>query len=332
MASYVNTRLLIISDTHAADLPHKLQVTAPVDVIIHCGDLTEESKISEFRKTLDLLKASTAPLKLVIAGNHDWTLDLPTFRQKVKNAKLESEPALVAREYGDYGEVRRLFDEARDTDNIHLLDEGTHRFTLSNGARLTVYASPFTPSVDADWGFQYRVGDDHTYDIGQGDESPDIVLTHGPPQGVLDRTADQKRLGCPQLFAAVARSRPLVHCFGHVHASWAARHIAWRENISADSTPTHFTAIDNGKSSTIDSLQSYQRLKFDDDAAANYKAARLAQLNEKGYREANLVSQDGTDECWMKTLCVNAAIQGDDNIPFHVPWVVNVPLQKADDV
>ncbi|EPE05441.1 metallophosphoesterase domain-containing [Ophiostoma piceae UAMH 11346] len=272
MVCYINTRLLIISDTHAADIPDNLKATAAVDVAIHCGDLTEESKICEFRTTLDLLKASSAPLKIVIAGNHDWTLDLPTFRRKVKEAGLESDPALVAREYGEYGEVRKLFDEARDTHNIHLLDEGSHRFTLANGAQLTVYASPFTPSVDADWGFQYRLGDGHT---------------------------------------------------------WGARRVAWRENISPDSTPTHFTAIDNGKSSTIDSLQSYRRGKFDDDDAANDKAARLAQLNDNGYQHANLVAQNGKDECGTKTLFVNAAIQGDDSIPFHVPWVVNVPLRKA---
>lgn len=61
----IKTRFLIISDTHAEK---GLAVPAvPVDVAIHCGDLTDESKVDEFRTTLGLLRAINAPLKLVIA-------------------------------------------------------------------------------------------------------------------------------------------------------------------------------------------------------------------------------------------------------------------------
>lgn len=50
----IATKFLIISDTHGEDVPLARRVTA--DVAIHCGDLTEESKIKEFHDTLDLLK------------------------------------------------------------------------------------------------------------------------------------------------------------------------------------------------------------------------------------------------------------------------------------
>lgn len=52
------------------------------DVAIHCGDLTEESKLEEYRASIQLLKDIHAPLKLVIAGNHDFTMDIPAFRKK----------------------------------------------------------------------------------------------------------------------------------------------------------------------------------------------------------------------------------------------------------
>ena len=42
--------------------------------------------------------------------------------------------------------------EGESRSGIVLLDEGTYRFTLDNGALLTVYASPLTLSF-GDWGF-----------------------------------------------------------------------------------------------------------------------------------------------------------------------------------
>ena len=56
-----------------------------VDVAVHCGDLTEGSKLDELRASIRLLTKIDAPLKLVIAGNPDFTLDIPTFKQKVKD-------------------------------------------------------------------------------------------------------------------------------------------------------------------------------------------------------------------------------------------------------
>ena len=42
------------------------------DVAIHCGDLTDGSLLEEFRGAIRLLRDIDAPLKLVIAGNHDF--------------------------------------------------------------------------------------------------------------------------------------------------------------------------------------------------------------------------------------------------------------------
>jgi 3',5'-cyclic AMP phosphodiesterase CpdA len=80
----VKTRFLVISDTHGSeDFRRPID---PADVAIHCGDLTEESKLDEFRATLRFLKRLDAPLKLVIAGNHDFTLDTPVFERKIAEA------------------------------------------------------------------------------------------------------------------------------------------------------------------------------------------------------------------------------------------------------
>ena len=87
MASTIMTRFLIISDTHGQ--PLRNLPNEQVDVAIHCGDLTEESKLAELKTTLDLLTKLNAPLKLIIAGYHDWTLDTPVFEQKLSMAGLD---------------------------------------------------------------------------------------------------------------------------------------------------------------------------------------------------------------------------------------------------
>lgn len=46
-----------------------------VDVVLHCGDLTNCGGIASYKKALKMLHAVNAELKLVIAGNHDLELD-----------------------------------------------------------------------------------------------------------------------------------------------------------------------------------------------------------------------------------------------------------------
>jgi hypothetical protein len=124
---------------------------------------------------LRLLKDINAPLKLVIAGNHDFTLDIPVFKSKIAESEApfgSLDPEVVAATYVTYGQVRQLFDDARDA-GIVFLDEGSHNFTLDNGAQLTVYASPHTPS-EGDWGFTYHPTNGHNFQIEQG---VDVVMT-----------------------------------------------------------------------------------------------------------------------------------------------------------
>lgn len=69
----VATRIMIMSDTHeklfdGAELPE-------VDVLIHCGDMTNCCGMSALRKQVRMMGTIRAELKLVIAGNHDMDLD-----------------------------------------------------------------------------------------------------------------------------------------------------------------------------------------------------------------------------------------------------------------
>ncbi|PGH06345.1 hypothetical protein AJ80_08179 [Polytolypa hystricis UAMH7299] len=266
--------------------PHIRQMWLSTAVI-----LQNDQNFEEFRSAIRLLDGICAPLKLVIAGNHDFTMDKPMFKSKVAQVHPPLDPELVKKEYGDCGEIKRLFDEAASS-GIVLLDEGTHQFTLNNGASLTVYASPFTPSL-GDWGFQYHPQRGHEFSIGNG---VDVVITHGPPLGIMDFTSSRQRAGCPELFGAVARSRPRLHCFGHIHEGWGAKLITWRDETKSKAK--------------LQTLENHH--------------------HNKGYVTSHCKGVANPVEWGTQTLFVNAAIEGvEDDYPLHLPWVVEKELPKA---
>ena len=313
--SSVTTRILIISDTHGTN-PIDTQLP-PVDLVIHCGDLTQESKLEEYKQAILLLKSLSAPLKLVIAGNHDFTLDTPVYAQKLTEANLKppSQDEVVKQTYGDFGEARALLDAQRDS-GIIFIDEGTHEIALANGAVLKVFASPYTPSKAGGWGFNYDPAEQHHWDIGK---DIDVAITHGPPHGILDRTDEAKRAGCPQILAAIASSRPLIHCFGHIHEGWGAKQVVWRDTI--ESPPSHFTAIDNDASELIESLATLRPGKFDSGEEKRRKEEKLEELGSRGYYEVKAEVQKGE-----QTLFVNAAIEGGFKETQRLPWIVALDL------
>ncbi|KIW19753.1 hypothetical protein PV08_00327 [Exophiala spinifera] len=321
MAATIPTRLLILSDTHGVDFSPEDRPQQYADVAIHCGDLSDGSELDEFRTAIQTLKSINAPLKLVIAGNHDFTMDIAAFQGKLAEAATPLEPELVAREYGTPGQARQLFEDAKN-DGIVFLDEGTHHFALQNGAKLKVYASPYTPALGA-WGFQYHPDKGRQFDI---QEETDIVITHGPPKGIMDFTHGRERAGCPNLFTAVAHARPLIHCFGHIHEGWGARLVTWKD--SGFDKPSHFTSIDNGNSPVIGKLAALRPNRFDSEEIAEEKQERLRELARNKCAVTSHRNQDQDPlEAGKETLFINAAIKGEEEF-VQRPWLVDIELRK----
>jgi hypothetical protein len=314
------TRILIISDTHGTN-PITAQLP-PVDLIIHCGDLTQESKLDEFKQAISLLKSLDAPLKLVIAGNHEFTLDKPVYKEKLIETGLPipHEDEVVRNTYGDFGEARALLESSQRDAGILFLDEGTREIKLANGALLKVYASPYTPSKAGGWGYCYNPADPHNFEIGN---DIDIAITHGSPHGILDRAAENKRVGCPSLFTVIASSRPPLHCFGHIHESWGAKKVTWR-GTEASSSPSHFTDIDNEASELIESLVTLRSGKFESREDKTIKEHKLLERGRKGYYYTKPELQRG-----MQTLFVNAAVEGGFKETQRLPWLVELDLSVS---
>lgn len=146
---------------------------------------------------------------------------------------------------------------------------------MANSARLTVYASPYTPSL-GDWDFQYCPNQGHNFSIGQ---DVDVVVTHGPPEGVMDKTESGQRAGSKDLFAAVARARPRLHCFGHIHEGWGSKLVTWR-NVVGD-TPSHFTTVDHGNSVIVENLSTLKPGKFDTSEMCEEKREKQARYSRE---------------------------------------------------
>ncbi|KAF3001848.1 hypothetical protein E8E13_004352 [Curvularia kusanoi] len=215
-------RALVISDTHNT-WPYTLQdFKAAVDVFIHCGDVTQYGGLPNIRRVIENIKTVNAELKLVIAGNHDVDLDpvwLAKFAEDDDDIQVGAECLALL--------------ESQQAHGLHYLDEGMHAFTLTDGRSFTVYASPYTPAF-GEFAFLYGTEEDRfndgTYKL---PEEVDLVITHGPPafSGLagykLDVNKQGEHCGCEKLANALARARPRLCCFGHIHEGRGAAKIDW---------------------------------------------------------------------------------------------------------
>ncbi|KAF2865395.1 Metallo-dependent phosphatase-like protein [Massariosphaeria phaeospora] len=314
-SSLIKTRFLILSDTHSAS-PSSSNNASPfrlplprADVLLHCGDLTMAGHLHEYDATLAMLGAIDADLKLVIAGNHDISLDEQFYRRRGQSMQGLERP-----DPDMYAKAREMWtgERARRA-GVTFLDEGVWGFVLGNGARLRVYASPYQPEF-CDWAFPYNRTQDRfnpAHSCSPGAESiatnpvpdfptVDVVMTHGPPLGIRDETALEKQaVGCEHLLRAVGRCRPRLHCFGHIHEGWGAERVVWGEGDGRVM----------GKEEVLVDREKVEREKVEREGAAFVDARELVFGKE--------------------TLMVNASIMTVGYEPVQGPWVVDLDLERA---
>ncbi|BDE05241.1 hypothetical protein WPS_05170 [Vulcanimicrobium alpinum] len=173
-------RLAIASDTH---LRHAAVAVPDGDVFVHCGDLCgKQSSLEEVRVFGEWARALPHRHKIVIAGNHDFP--------------FERMPEAARAALGE--------------GIIYLQDAGV---TIGG---LRFWGSPWQPRF-FDWAFNLDRGEPLRVKWAQIPADTDVLITHGPPRGILDATARGDAAGCDDLLARVHEVRPRVHCFGHIH-------------------------------------------------------------------------------------------------------------------
>jgi predicted phosphodiesterase len=175
------TRVTVISDTH---LRHEKLRLPKGDLLIHCGDMFDLSgrDASELAKLDDWFGKQPFDKIVCTGGNHD-----------------------------------RILEHARDRArqpfrNVHYLEDEALEY---RGLRL--YGAPWLPGLPGHAFHKDRAGLAMAWSrIPAG---IDILITHSPPEGILDRSSRGRSFGCPELARELRRISPRVHCFGHVHAS-----------------------------------------------------------------------------------------------------------------
>lgn len=176
-------KFVAIADTHSRH--HNLRMPR-ADVLIHAGDVSyrgEKMEIEDFFKWFVRLDY---PYKILVAGNHDF------YFEKIKPKDLEQiiPPGV-----------------------IYLNDSGVE----INGIR--IWGSPITPQF-YNWAFNRRRGTEIQKHWNMVPADTDLLITHGPPFGVMDLTAQDRHAGCKDLLKRVGEIRPCVHVFGHIHESY----------------------------------------------------------------------------------------------------------------
>ena len=121
------------------------------------------------------------------------------------------------------------------------------------------------------------------------------MVTHGPPQGILDETSHGDKVGCDNLLVAVKRCRPRLHCFGHIHEGWGAERHNWDQDSIEKLQPSKGAVLEAGAAFVDVSTRGEKPLQF------------------------------GRD-----TLFVNAAIMDVEYNPSNAPWVIDLDLLAVD--
>lgn len=176
-------RLVCISDTHGL---HDSLTLPSGDVLLHAGDCTNRGTLAEVQAFLAwFAQVGDFRHRVLIAGNHDFA--------------FEHSPR----------EVRRMVPKKV----TYLEDSG-----IKLGG-LKFWGSPYTPWFH-NWAFNCR-GEAIEPHWDKIPNDVDVLVTHGPPYGVMDKTLnDGQEVGCPFLKRALKRCQPRVHVFGHIHEGY----------------------------------------------------------------------------------------------------------------
>jgi Icc-related predicted phosphoesterase len=162
------------------------------DLLIIAGDLTTNDSPPAWRNYFNWLTPLKYKKKIYIAGNHDGFLT-----QSISTKKAESLGIADSQEPAEYV-----------CDN------------LTEFEGLKIYGSPWTPMF-YDWYFMLPRGKAIAQKWDLIPEGLDILITHGPPFGILDTPRrNSQKCGCEELLKAVKNKKPRYHIFGHIHGGY----------------------------------------------------------------------------------------------------------------
>lgn len=178
-------KIVAISDTHGQ---HRSLKLSKGDIIIHAGDVSRSGRPEQIQDFLDWFANLKFRHKIFIAGNHDFFFE-KAHADVIDKMILEG--------------IIYLNDSSVEIEGIK------------------IWGSPITPWFN-DWAFNRDRGSEIKKHWDLIPDSTDILITHGPPFGILDETVYGKRTGCEELLLRVYQIKPKYHIFGHIHEDYGS--------------------------------------------------------------------------------------------------------------
>jgi len=179
------------SDTHGELIPNNELPEA--DIIVHAGDTTLHGTESESLMFLEWFEGLNYKHKILIPGNHDRYFE-DSIGDEAQQKKIESY-------------------------DVHVLIEGG---VTINGVKF--YGCSWQP-IFYNWAFNVTESEliKHWERI---PNDTDVLITHVPPFGVLDKNSLHMPCGSESLGIKTDRLTKLkFHLFGHIHESYGERFI-----------------------------------------------------------------------------------------------------------
>jgi len=180
-------RIWHISDTHCC--LDQIEIPENIDIVIHSGDAANHhdpyKNEHEMRRFIERYAALPIKHKLFVAGNHDGSV----------------EKRLITRDNFQEAGIIYLENEAVELEGFK------------------IWGSPHTPTFGTWYFMKSRAKINRVWD--NIPEDIDIIVTHGPPLGVLDitnrRGNTQEQCGDRSLLKRILEIEPRAVLFGHLH-------------------------------------------------------------------------------------------------------------------
>ena len=205
-------RVVVISDTHGK---HRQLQLPEGDVLIHAGDFSQTGRLAALQDFASWLKKQPFKHKIVIAGNHDITLDKEFYRHEHNQKRWHKKLWFRNKFTTGIGQAynvetcRKVIQECC----TYLEDSSV---TIDG---IKIFGSPYQPDFN-DWAFQYNdpIGSMRWIQV---PSDVDILVTHGPAYNRLDQCQNGKSGGCRHLRKWINdQIKPQFHVFGHVHSAY----------------------------------------------------------------------------------------------------------------
>lgn len=204
-------KLVCISDTHG--MHDRIKSMPKGDILCFAGDFTNIGSKTDIIRFGEWLSRQKYKYKIICAGNHDWGIFWK--RQKAQEWLTQ-----------------------KDNSIFYLQDE---TITI-NG--INFYVSPFTPTF-CDWAFMLDRGLPLQKKWAQIPKDTDVLITHGPPKGILDPDINGNSVGDLDLLARVRMLNLKAHIFGHLHEGYGVLNSMGTKFINASICNDKYQPINN---------------------------------------------------------------------------------------